>query len=127
MKKMSARTVRRCLYGMCAGGVLSAGFTIPMANAEPDQCSESGIASTVSSVAASTSTYLTAHPEADRALTDIARQPDDRADDLYRTFFAGNPQVTQDLQKINQPVVDLHTQCGIDVTPPSVSDALEEL
>jgi hemophore-related protein len=127
MKKMSARTVRRCLYGMCAGGVLSAGFTIPMANAGPEQCSESGVAGTVSSVAASTGTYLTEHPQADQALTDIARQPDDRADDLYRSFFAGNPQVAQDLKKINQPVVDLTVQCGIDVTPTPVSDALEEL
>lgn len=127
MKKMSARTVRRCLYGMCAGGVLSAGFTIPLANAEPDQCSESGVAGTVSSVAASTSTYLSAHPEADRALSDIARQPDDRAGGMYLTFFANNPQVADDLRKINQPVLDLTAQCGIDVTPTPVSDALEEL
>ena len=33
-KKMSARTLRRCLYGICAGGVLSAGFTMPMAEVQ---------------------------------------------------------------------------------------------
>ncbi|MHC9296988.1 heme-binding protein [Mycobacterium sp. LTG2003] len=127
MKKMSARAVRRCLYGMCAGGVVSAAFTLPMANAAPDQCSESGVASTVSSVTASTSTYLTAHPAADQALSDIAKQPDDQADGLYQAFFDQNPQVEQELRTINQPVADLSAQCGVEVNPTPVSEALQDL
>lgn len=95
MHRMSARTVRRCLYGMCAGGVVSAAFTLPTATAAPDQCSESGINRTVSSVSASTSAYLTAHPEADQSLSDIAAQAGDRADALYQAYFDQNPQVEQ--------------------------------
>ncbi|TXI61037.1 MAG: hemophore-related protein [Mycolicibacterium mageritense] len=127
MHRMSARTVRRCLYGMCAGGVVSAAFTLPTATAAPDQCSESGINRTVSSVSASTSAYLAAHPEADQSLSDIATQAGDRADALYQAYFDQNPQVEQDLRTINQPVTDLSAQCGVDVTPTSVSAALQDL
>ncbi|MGV0744389.1 hemophore-related protein [Mycolicibacterium sp. XJ870] len=125
--KMSARAVRRCLYGMCAGGVVSAAFTLPMANAAPDQCSESGVAGTVSSVSASTSTYLAEHPAVDQALTDIARQPDDQADGLYRAYFDKNPQVEQELRTINHPVADISALCGVEVVPTPVAEALLDL
>jgi hypothetical protein len=49
--KMSATTVRRGLYGMFAGGLLafgSAAIVMPVANAAPDACSQSGIATTAS-------------------------------------------------------------------------------
>lgn len=124
MQKMSARTVRRCLYGMCAGGVVSAAFTLPMAQAAPDQCSESGVNRTVSSVSAATSEYLNAHPETDQALSDIAKQPGDRAPGLYQAYFDKNPQVQRELSTINQPVAELSTQCGVDLTPTPVSAAL---
>ena len=127
MQKMSARTVRRCLYGMCAGGLVSAAFTMPMANAAPEQCSESGVATTVSSVTAQTSQYLTANPEVDQALSDIATQPDDQAVTAYQAYFQTNPAAEQELRTINQPVTDLSTQCGIDVTPTPVSEALQGL
>lgn len=127
MQKLSARTVRRCLYGMCAGGVVSAAFTLPMANAAPDVCRESGVAGTVSSVTASTSTYLAKHPQVDQALTDIARQAGGNPDAAYQAYFDNNQQVASELREINHPVAELSAQCGVDVTPTPVSRALQGL
>ena len=115
---MSATTVRRGLYGMFAGGLLafgSAAIVMPVANAAPDSCSQSGIATTASSVSASTAAYLAAHPQTNQELTDIAKQPAQiRPQQAYRAYFDRNPQVENELQAINQPVTDLSTQCGID-------------
>ena len=135
--KMSETTVRRGLYGMFAGGLLafgSAAIIAPVANAEPapdtadtDNCSVSAIANTSSTVSASTSTYLQSNPEANDALTEIAAQPQEQATEAFRTYFAENPQVETELQTINQPVVDLVSQCGVEVTPTPISEALSDL
>jgi heme-binding protein len=133
--KMSETTVRRGLYGMFAGGLLafgSAAIIAPVANAEPDtadtnNCSVSAIANTSSTVSASTSTYLASNPEANEALTEIATQPQEQATEAFRAYFAENPQVETELQTINQPVVDLASKCGIEVTPTPISEALSDL
>lgn len=133
--KMSETTVRRGLYGMFAGGLLAAGsaaIIAPVANAEPGtadttNCSVSAIANTSSTVSASTSTYLASNPEANDALTEIATQPQEQATEAFRTYFAENPQVEAELQTINQPVVDLVSQCGVEVTPTPISEALSDL
>jgi heme-binding protein len=127
--KMSATTVRRGLYGMFAGGLLggvaSAAMIMPTANAAPDACSFSQITNTTSTVSASTSSYLAAHPDANEALTNIARQPMDEAQIAYRAYFAEHPQVQTDLQAINQPAEDLTTQCGMPVRATPISEALQ--
>jgi hemophore-related protein len=128
--KMSATTVRRALYGMFAGGALgfaSAAIVMPVAGAAPDTCTASGIATTASSVSASTGAYLVAHPEANQELTDISKQPEEQAQEAYRAYFATNPQVENELKAINQPVTDLSSQCGIEVTPTPISEALQAL
>jgi hemophore-related protein len=129
--KMSATTVRRGLYGMFAGGLLafgSAAIVMPVANAAPDVCSQSGIATTASSVSASTAAYLAAHPQTNQELTDIAkRQPAEQAEQAYQAYFDRNPQVENELQAINQPATDLSTQCGIAVTPTPISEILQTL
>ena len=100
--KMSETTVRRGLYGVFAGGLLggiaSAAILMPSANAAPDQCSASGMATTQSSVSLSMSTYLQTHPETNQALTDIAKQSPTMADASYRTYFAANPKVADESQ-----------------------------
>ena len=128
--KVSAMTVRRGLYGMFAGallgGMATATILMPSANAAPDDpCSVGGMNSTQSSVSASMSTYLQAHPDTNQALTDIAKQTPAQASASYRTYFANNPQVTKDLKAIQQPVTDLATQCNTQVTPSLVVDALQ--
>lgn len=130
--KMTATTVRRGLYGMFAGGLLgglaSAAIAMPSANAAPDTCTASGLANTVSSVSASTSSYLDAHPQTNQALTDIAKQsPAAQAKEAYRAYFANNPQTANDLRAIERPVQDLSSQCGLEVTPTPVVDALQAL
>lgn len=135
--KMTETTVRRGLYGMLAGGLLSgiasAAIAMPVANAEPTEpaeptagsCSVSDMATTQSSVSALMSTYLQAHPETDQELSDIAKQPVSQATQSYRAYFAENSQVADELRDIQQPVTDLASQCGTQVTPNLVTDALK--
>jgi hemophore-related protein len=129
---MSATTVRRGLYGMFAGGLLafgSAAIVMPVAGAEPNntECTQSGIATTSSTVSASTATYLASHPQTNQELTDIAKQPVEQAQKAYQVYFDKNPQIENDLKVINQPVTDLLKQCGIEVTPTPISVALQTL
>jgi hemophore-related protein len=132
--KMSEMTVRRGLCGMFAGGLLggvaSAAMIMPTANAEPvtptpDTCTFSGAANTSSTVSAEMSTYLTAHPEANKDLTEIAKQPLHEAQIAYRAYFADNPQVETELKAINEPAAELASQCGIVVRPTPISEALQ--
>jgi hemophore-related protein len=135
--KMTETTVRRGLYGMLAGGLLSgiasAAIAMPTANAEPtepagptaDSCSVSGMATTQSSVSALMSTYLQSHPETNKDLSDIAKQPVSEATQSYRAYFAENEQVADELRDIQQPVTELASQCGTQVTPNLVTDALK--
>jgi hemophore-related protein len=146
--KMTETTVRRGLYGMFAGGLLafgSAAIVMPVANAEPatpgmgtDSCSVSSIATTSSAVSASTSTYLASNPAANDALTDIVTQQSTQqpapmtatpasSTDAFRAYFDQNPQVESELKTINQPVVDLSTKCGVELTPTPISAALADL
>jgi len=130
---MSATTVRRGLYGMFAGGLLafgSAAIVMPVAGAEPNNadCTQRGIATTASTVSASTATYLAAHPQTNQELTDIAQQrPAEQAQKAYQAYFDKNPQVENELQAINQPATVLSTQCGITVTPTPISEVLQTL
>jgi heme-binding protein len=127
---MSATTVRRGLYGIFAGGLLafgSAAIVMPVAHANPDACSQSGIANTASSVSASTAAYLAAHPQTNQALTDIAKQPSGQAEQAYQVYFNANPQIANELQAINQPADDLLAQCGVNVTPTPISEILQSL
>lgn len=127
---MSATTVRRGLYGMFAGGLLafgSAAIVMPVANATPANCTQSGIATTSSSVSASTAAYLAAHPQTNQELTDISTQPADQADQAYQVYFDRNPQIANELQAINQPASDLLAQCGVNVTPTPISEILQTL
>jgi hemophore-related protein len=132
MTMTAATTVRRGLYGMFAGGLLafgSAAIVMPVAGAEPDtaSCTQSGIATTASTVSAGTATYLAAHPQTNQELTDIAKQPVEQAAKAYQAYFDKNPQVENELQAINQPAPDLSTQCGISVTPTPISEFLQTL
>ena len=122
--KMTATTARRGLYGMFAagmfGGIASAAIVMPTANAAPDAVHHQryrqhrqlgvGVHEFVSGIAS----------RDQQELTDIAKQPQEQAQEAYRAYFADNPQVETDLKAIHQPVVDLSTQCGLEVTPTPV-------
>src|SRR6059058_2090423 len=104
---LSATTVRRGLYGIFSGGLLafgSAAIVMPVANAVPGDCTQSGIAATASSVSATTAAYLASHPQTNQELTDIANQrPAEQAEQAFQAYFDRNPQIENELQAINQP------------------------
>lgn len=125
----TAKNLRRGLYGMIAGGLLggvaTATIALPSASAAPDECTASGVATAQSSVQLSMSTYLQTHPQTNQAMTDIAKQSPTEAQVSYRTYFENNPKVADDLKGIQQPVTELSSQCGIQVTPDQLTDALK--
>ena len=134
--KMSEKTVRRGLYGMFAGGLLafgSAAIVMPVVNAQPapgpapQNCSISTIADTSRTVSESTSTYLAANPAANTALTDIVTKSPTEVTQEFRAYFAANPQVETELMTINQPAIDLASQCGVEVAPTPITEALTDV
>jgi hemophore-related protein len=136
--KMSEKTVRRGLYGMFAGGLLafgSAAIVIPVVSAQPapgpgvetNDCSISRIADTSRTVSESTSTYLASNPDANNALTQIVQTSPAEVTQGIRTYFATNPQVESELMTINQPAIDLASQCGVQVAPTPITEALTDL
>jgi hemophore-related protein len=106
---------------------------IPVVNAqpapgtEPQNCSISTIADTSRTVAESTSTYLASNPEANDALTRIVNTSPANATEAFRTYFAENPKVETELMTINQPAIDLAGQCGVEVAPTPITEALTDL
>jgi hemophore-related protein len=136
--KMSEKTVRRGLYGMFAGGLLafgSAAIVIPVVNAqpapgpgvEPRNCSVSAIADTSRTVSESTSMYLTSNPETNNELSEIVSSSPADVTQAFRTYFAENPKVETELMTINQPAIDLASQCGVQVAPTPITEALTDL
>ena len=134
--KMSATTVQRGLFGMFAGGLFafgSAAIVSPVADAQPapgmetDNCSVSAIANTSRTVSESTSTYLAANPAADDALSRIVTQSPAEVTDGFRAYFAQNPKVETELMTINQPAIDLASQCGVEVAPTPITAALTDV
>ncbi len=128
----SATTVRRGLSGIFAGGLLafgSAAIIAPVALAQPapapaPACTASSVAGTVSTAAASEGAYLLANPQTNEALTSISSQPQPEAQVAYQAFFAQNPQVKDQLKVILQPVSALQSECGLQVTPTPVAQAV---
>ena len=45
----------------------------------------------------------------------------------FRTYFAENPKVETELMTINQPAIDLASQCGVKVAPTPITEALTDL
>lgn len=136
--KMSEKTVRRGLYGMFAGGLLafgSAAIVMPVVSAqpapgpgaEPKDCSISSIADTSRTVSESTSVYLASNPDANNALTQIVTISPADVTQAFRTYFAENPKVETELMTINQPAIDLANQCGVQVAPTPITEALTDV
>jgi len=124
-----ASTVRRGaigIVGACAAGVVVAGAGIlPAASAAP--CKASGFAATASGVLSSAGAYLDAHPPADDVLTAAASQPPEVARSSVRGYFLAHPGEFLDLQRIVQPLKDVKTQCGVDLSPSQLASLFEAL
>lgn len=121
--------VRRKLFGILSGGALavgSAAMIAPLAGAQPattPDCSAAGVAGTVSTATASEGAYLVANPQTNAALTNIAPQQP-ASENAYRAFFEQNPQVQSELAAIYQPVNALNNECGVQIIPTPVAQAV---
>lgn len=110
----SVRT--RALLGSGVVAVVLAGvLAVPAAAA--DDCSASGLARTISVVAADTADYLEAHPDVNDAFTRLKGEsrPQMRAD--AQQYLNANPQVRADWQKLRAPLNDLAQRCGVAIPP----------
>ncbi|HET9876936.1 MAG TPA: hemophore-related protein [Mycobacterium sp.] len=111
----TATAVRRGLYGVLAGGMLTAGFLVamPAAQSAPDACSSANQAQILSDVSQNVANYLANHPDVNQALTDISHQPAAEADNNFHGYFLNvNPQAGHDLHGIQAPLAANQQQCG---------------
>jgi hemophore-related protein len=112
--------------GACAVGAVVAGaVALPTANAAP--CKASGYAATASGVLAAAGGYLDAHPGADDVLTAAANQEPAEANSSVRGYFTAHPGEFFDLNNIVQPLKDVKSQCGINVTPSQLATLFDAL
>jgi heme-binding protein len=113
---------------MFAVGALSyIALVMPSASADPDECSASGLASTISSVTKSMGDYLAGHPDTNQALLDITRQPPMVAISQIDSYFKDHPQQADDLRAIQQPATAYQNRCGMQVEPAQALYALLSL
>lgn len=117
--------LRRTAVGLVAAGATCAVLTIPAATADPvDDCNAAGLATTISSVTASLSTYFAAHPDVNEALIDAARQPAFIAAGQFDSYFNDHPGQADELRAIQAPLGAYKDRCGLGVAP---TDALAVL
>ena len=148
---ITAKTViRRSAFGVLAAGAACVALTLPSASADPvepaeptattepttpsvaaapaasaaDDCNAAGLATTISSVTASLSTYFAAHPDVNEALIDATRQPAFVAVGQFDGYFKDHPEQADDLRAIQQPLAAFKDRCGLQVSP---TDALTVL
>lgn len=140
-----AKTViRRSAFGLFAAGAACVALTLPSASAEPTEpaeptdtaapttaaapavndCNAATLASTISSVTSSLSTYFAAHPDVNQALIDATRQPAFVAVGQFDGYFADHPQQADELRAIQAPLAAYKDRCGLQVSP---TDALTVL
>lgn len=127
--KSTRSTMRRGLLGVFAtsalGAAAAATIGIPVANAEPSQCTAAGLASTVSSVTGAAGQYLDAHSDVNDALTRAGTQSPGDAQTSLRGYFATHPQEFNDLRGIAQPLTNLRSQCNSNLSAGQLSALLQ--
>jgi heme-binding protein len=119
------KMLRRSLYAAfavtAAGGAAVAALGMPSAIAAADPCAASEVAKTIGTVANSTGAYLDAHPETNQVLTTISQQQaGPQSLGALKTYFDANPQVSSDMQKLQQPLISLSGRCKLPITIPQV-------
>ena len=113
MMKMSLSLALGALGGVFSSVV----FLAPLAAADPPNCTAADLASVSAGVSAATAAYLFTHPEVNAFATGLKGRPRDEIRALVQQYFDANPQTKADIQGIRQPLADLRSRCGDDVTP----------
>ncbi|WP_231976696.1 heme-binding protein, partial [Mycobacterium sp. E740] len=85
---------------------------MPLAAAEPPNCTAADLAGVASGVSASTSAYLFTHPEVNWFFTSLEGLPRDQVRGKVQDYLNAHPQVKADLTGIRQPLVDIKNRCG---------------
>jgi hemophore-related protein len=142
--------IRRSAVGVFAAGAACAALTLPAASADPvepteptteatpaatpaaapaatpaaDDCNAAGMAKTISSVTAELDVYFAAHPDANEALIDAARQSSFTAVGQFNDYFKDHPDEADALRGIQAPLGAFKDRCGLGVAP---TDALAVL
>jgi hemophore-related protein len=133
-----AVTLRRTAFGLLAAGATCVVLSLPAASADPaepvqpttpttpvaNDCNAAGLATTISSVTASLSTYFAAHPDVNEALIEATRQPAFVAVGQFDGYFKDHPEQAGDLRAIQAPLAAFKDRCGLQVSP---TDALTVL
>jgi hemophore len=129
--KTSPAVLRRGLCGVFAtttvGGLAAAALALPSATAAPNPCVASEIARTIGSVSTNTGNYLDAHPATNTALTNAAQQPGAQAIASLKSYFDANPQVSKDMQSMQQPLAGLSSQCKLPITVPQALGLMQAM
>jgi hemophore-related protein len=145
-----AVTIRRTTLGLLAAGATCAMLGLPSAGADPadpveptpaiapadatpaatpttDDCNAAGLAKTISSVTAELNTYFAAHPDANQALIDAARQPAFVAVGQFDDYFRDHPDEADALRGIQAPLGAYKDRCGLQVAPTDALAVLAEV
>jgi heme-binding protein len=149
-----AVTIRRTTLGLLAAGATCAMLGLPSAGADPadpaeptpatapadatpvatpaatpatDDCNAAGLAKTISSVTAELNTYFAAHPDANQALIDAARQPAFVAVGQFDDYFNEHPDEADALRGIQAPLGAYKDRCGLQVAPTDALAVLAEV
>jgi len=112
---LSARTARRAVAGAVGTGAIAGAMlfgAVPLAMAEPPNCTAADLAGVASGVSASTSAYLFTHPDVNWFFTSLEGLPRDQVRGQVDDYLNANPTVKAELTGIRQPLVDLKNRCG---------------
>ncbi len=141
---------RRTAVGVFAAVAACAALTLPAASADPaepggpttettpvasvaapslaaDDCNAAGLAKTISSVTADLNVYFAAHPDANQALIDAARQPAFSAVGRFDDYFKEHPDEADALRGIQAPLGGFKDRCGLQVAPTDALAVLAEV
>lgn len=115
----SAPTVRRAVVGVLGAGAVSGGMMfglLPSASAQPapppPNCTAADFAGVASGVSAATSNYLFAHPDVNNYMTSLHGKPVEQLRAELADYLAKNPQVSDELRAVRQPLADIKHRCG---------------
>lgn len=112
---LSARTARRAVAGAVGTGAVAGAMffgAMPLAAAEPPNCTAADLAGVASGVSAATSAYLFAHPDVNWFFTSLEGLPRDEVRGKVQQYLDQNPQTKAELTGIRQPLVDIKNRCG---------------
>jgi heme-binding protein len=141
----SKTVIRRSALGVLAAGAAFVALTVPSASADPvdaddttatpttaaapapGDCNAAGLATTISSVTASLSTYFAAHPDVNEALIEATRQPAFVAVGQFDGYFKDHPEQADDLRAIQAPLAAFKDRCGLQVAPTDALAVLAEV